>query len=197
MAWIFLVVVPFLVAVNVSKCLRIVTLDVPSEVSRGQNVEISCIPEMKKGNFTALLWHKDGKLFFKFSPAFSPKVEILHVPGVKVDPWRSGLQSVLLKDVDLKSEGMYSCSVISTEGLVEAKKEMKVIAFPKKAPKITGSRTEYRVGDVLEVNCKSSHSKPAEALQWYINDHELLEGNHPQKLADVFRSPSQKFGTLN
>ncbi|KFM79328.1 hypothetical protein X975_04475, partial [Stegodyphus mimosarum] len=82
---------------------------------------------------------------------------------------------------------MYSCAVISSEGRAEARKEMKVIVFPKKAPKITGNRKEYRIGDVLEVNCKSSHSRPAESLQWYINDHEIGKGYRTEYSTSVHK----------
>ncbi|KAG7170593.1 Cell adhesion molecule 2-like 4 [Homarus americanus] len=41
---------------------------------------------------------------------------------------------------------------------------------PESDPHISGTRNKYHAGDVVQVNCTSSPSKPAAALMWYVND---------------------------
>ncbi|XP_037791766.1 uncharacterized protein LOC119587087 [Penaeus monodon] len=48
--------------------------------------------------------------------------------------------------------------------------------MPEHDPHISGMRTKYHVGDLVQVNCTSSPSKPAAALMWYINDKQADSG---------------------
>ncbi|XP_076344003.1 kin of IRRE-like protein 3 isoform X2 [Tachypleus tridentatus] len=48
-------------------------------------------------------------------------------------------------------------------------------------PKLTTGKKEYRVGDVVEVNCSSSRDKETVRLTWFVNDQEVkvwLKANH-------------------
>ncbi|RWS25537.1 beat protein-like protein, partial [Leptotrombidium deliense] len=42
--------------------------------------------------------------------------------------------------------------------------------LPKEGPQIEGTRTEYQIGDLINVSCKAGPAKPAAKLMWYIND---------------------------
>ena len=42
--------------------------------------------------------------------------------------------------------------------------------LPERGPRISGGRERYDVGDLVDVNCTSSNSKPAAQLQWLVND---------------------------
>ncbi|RWS03933.1 uncharacterized protein B4U79_12225, partial [Dinothrombium tinctorium] len=42
--------------------------------------------------------------------------------------------------------------------------------LPKEDPQIEGTRTEYQIGDLVNVSCKAGPAKPAAKLMWYIND---------------------------
>merc|ERR1712110_116797 len=47
---------------------------------------------------------------------------------------------------------------------------MIVVVLPERGPRISGGKDRYDVGDVVDVNCTSSNSKPAAELQWLVND---------------------------
>ncbi|KFM72514.1 hypothetical protein X975_15585, partial [Stegodyphus mimosarum] len=40
----------------------------------------------------------------------------------------------------------------------------------KDGPMITGGQSQYRVGDLIHVNCSSTKSRPAPQLHWYLNE---------------------------
>lgn len=40
----------------------------------------------------------------------------------------------------------------------------------KDGPMITGGKANYKVGDLLNVNCSSTKSRPAPQLHWYLNE---------------------------
>ncbi|CAL1275895.1 unnamed protein product [Larinioides sclopetarius] len=40
----------------------------------------------------------------------------------------------------------------------------------KDGPQITGSESQYRVGEMLNFNCSSAKSRPAPTLHWYLNE---------------------------
>ncbi|RWS20889.1 beat protein-like protein [Leptotrombidium deliense] len=42
--------------------------------------------------------------------------------------------------------------------------------LPKEDPLIEGTRSEYHIGDTINVSCKAGPSKPAAQLMWFIND---------------------------
>ncbi|KAL3266480.1 hypothetical protein HHI36_010650, partial [Cryptolaemus montrouzieri] len=42
-------------------------------------------------------------------------------------------------------------------------------ALPEEGPRISGGRRRYQVGDTVRVNCTAGRSKPAAALNWFIN----------------------------
>lgn len=41
--------------------------------------------------------------------------------------------------------------------------------MPKNPPTITGGKSTYRAGDLVDVNCTSAASKPAATMHWIIN----------------------------
>ncbi|XP_076339233.1 uncharacterized protein LOC143240532 [Tachypleus tridentatus] len=89
---------------------------------------------------------------------------------------RSNRQTVYLRQVDLDTAGVYRCEVSAEAPIfdtVSAKKEMKVFALPSEAPKISGKKGKYSIGDTVSVNCTSAKSRPAANLRWYINDEQV------------------------
>ena len=40
---------------------------------------------------------------------------------------------------------------------------------PPKEPRIIGMAQTYKVGNIVEVTCKSKDSKPAPRIQWLVN----------------------------
>ena len=44
---------------------------------------------------------------------------------------------------------------------------------PRQGPQIHGLQTSYQVGERLRLNCTLAGSKPAAALNWYINEEKV------------------------
>ena len=51
---------------------------------------------------------------------------------------------------------------------------MEVVVLPKNRPTITGGKSNYRAGDIVDVNCTSAASKPAAKIHWWINGRKVL-----------------------
>ena len=56
---------------------------------------------------------------------------------------------------------------------------MEVVYLPGDRPVISGGRTNYRPGDIVDVNCTSAASKPAARIQWFINDKKVTIARIP------------------
>lgn len=48
------------------------------------------------------------------------------------------------------------------------------VVTAKDGPLITGGKTNYKVGELLIVNCSSSKSRQAPVLHWYLNDEMVI-----------------------
>nr|XP_053628038.1 uncharacterized protein LOC128685497 [Cherax quadricarinatus] len=86
---------------------------------------------------------------------------------------KSSDRKVTLKEVSLKTSGKYKCEVSAESPSFHTDSgsgELLVVHIPENDPHISGIHTKYHVGDVVQVNCTSSPSKPAASLMWYIND---------------------------
>ena len=46
-------------------------------------------------------------------------------------------------------------------------------AVPKRNPRITGQKSRYSVGEVVDLNCTSNASLPEAELSWYVNSVEV------------------------
>ena len=46
-------------------------------------------------------------------------------------------------------------------------------AVPKRNPYITGQKSRYSVGEVVDLNCTSNASIPEAELSWYVNSVEV------------------------
>ncbi|KAG8185307.1 hypothetical protein JTE90_023915 [Oedothorax gibbosus] len=60
-------------------------------------------------------------------------------------------------------------------GTAPAMNTLTVVA--KDGPLITGGETQYRVGQVLNLNCSSAKSRPAPQLQWYLNEKQVIKSH--------------------
>ena len=48
-----------------------------------------------------------------------------------------------------------------------------ITAVPKRNPYITGQKSRYSVGEVVDLNCTSNASLPEAELSWYVNSVEV------------------------
>lgn len=165
-----LVVVIFVVQ-GVS-CLKLSNVDVPPHPVAGSSVPLRCVFDMEGDELYSVKWYKTNAEFYRYLPKDNPPAQVYEVEGVSVDLSQSGQNVVTLENVSLKSSGLYRCEVSAEAPSFvtnHLEGEMNVIALPLEEPKITGGRTNYRIGDTVQVNCTSFRSKPAAMLAWTIN----------------------------
>ncbi|KAK3930646.1 Carcinoembryonic antigen-related cell adhesion molecule 1 [Frankliniella fusca] len=90
-----------------------------------------------------------------------------------IDNPRSNSRQVTLKQVSIRSSGVYRCEVSGEAPYfhsAHSEARMEVVYIPKDNPTITGPERQHQVGDNLALNCTSGKSHPASKLQWFIND---------------------------
>ncbi|KAG5669709.1 hypothetical protein PVAND_000005 [Polypedilum vanderplanki] len=121
-------------------------------------------------------WYKDETEFYRFIPRASVPQNSYSFDGIKVDHKRSNSHKVFLRNVSLKSSGIYKCEV-SLEGpsfsSVQASEYMLVVYLPNSGPFIQGEEQAYQSGDKLNLNCTSARSHPPSKLQFFINDNPI------------------------
>ncbi|XP_064115527.1 cell adhesion molecule 2-like [Macrobrachium nipponense] len=170
-----LVVLPSLFLATIAGCqgLKVKNVVVPSHEVKGKRVELECNYELDGDQLYSVKWYKGIKEFFRYVPADSPPMQVFDLPGVNVDLDKSSDRKVALKEISLKTSGKYKCEVSAEAPSFHTDSgegELLVVHMPEKDPHISGIRDQYHVGDLVQVNCTSSPSKPAASLRWYIND---------------------------
>ena len=88
----------------------------------------------------------------------------------------SNAQRVLVDEVGRASSGAYRCEVSAEApafSSVSGGGRMDVVFLPRHRPTISGGRSRYLPGDVVDVNCTSAQSLPAAKIRWFINDKKV------------------------
>ncbi|CAL1273229.1 unnamed protein product [Larinioides sclopetarius] len=161
-----------LVATQGCLCLRMLSLDVPTAVMRGDSIWLNCTLDLESDDLYSVKWYKNDVEFYRYLPRDNPAGQKYDLPGVYLDLGRSVQGNVFLRETDLNTEGLYRCEASAespTFQTVEGEKMLKVYVLPDENPKILGSQPRYEVGDIVNVTCKSGPSKPAAQLKWFIN----------------------------
>ncbi|KAI1303012.1 hypothetical protein HDE_02390 [Halotydeus destructor] len=147
-------------------------MDVPSPVTAGESVEITCSYDLQGDRLYSVKYYKNGLEFYRYVPKDWPPAQYLAMPGIKVDVSRSDQNKVYLKHVDLNSAGRYRCE-ISAEApsfrTAAAEKEMQIFVLPSDGPRIWSEKVDYKPSEMITVNCTSAKSKPPASLSWFIN----------------------------
>jgi len=52
---------------------------------------------------------------------------------------------------------------------------MEVVWLLRAQPAISGGKSNYRPGDLVNVNCTSAASKPAASINWFINEKKVFK----------------------
>nr|XP_050034882.1 synaptogenesis protein syg-2-like [Dermacentor andersoni] len=165
--------------------LRLVRLDMPSAVIRGDPLWLNCSFDLESDDLYSVKWYKNNREFFRYLPNENPPGQAYRLSGVYVDASRSSVGSLYLKETDLKSEGLYACEVSADAPsfqTIRSEKELKIYVLPKKGPEIRGTKPHYRFGDAVNVTCRADASKPPAVLVWYINGEQVppsFEKVHP------------------
>ncbi|XP_069992582.1 cell adhesion molecule 1-like isoform X2 [Penaeus vannamei] len=176
-----LVLLPAVLLATISGCqgLKVKKVVVPPHEKMGKGVVLKCEYDLEGDQLYSVKWYKGIKEFFRYVPADNPPIQVFDLPGVHVDRDKSNDRKVTLKEVSLKTSGKYKCEVSAEAPSFHTDSgagELLVVHMPEHDPHISGMRTKYHVGDLVQVNCTSSPSKPAAALMWYINDKQADSG---------------------
>ncbi|XP_012545408.1 uncharacterized protein LOC101740362 [Bombyx mori] len=168
----------FLIGAKVSICLRVVGISVPPLKQRGDSATLTCEYDLEGGKLYSVKWYRDNEEFYRYMPRLRPPQHAHQLDGVKVDLEKSTARRVHLRELTLKSRGLYRCEV-SEEApsfhSAQAENFMEIYYFPKESPRITGLEGPYNIKDMLDVNCSSARSFPAPELQWLINGQKITD----------------------
>ncbi|CAB3235852.1 unnamed protein product [Arctia plantaginis] len=159
-------------------CLRIVGISVPNLKQRGESATLTCDYDLEGGKLYSVKWYRDNEEFYRFMPRLRPPQHAHKLDGVKVDLEKSTARRVHLRDLTLKSRGLYRCEV-SEEApsfhSAQAEAFIEVYYFPRETPRITGHDHAYKLNEPLDVNCSSAKSFPAPDLQWLIDGQKITD----------------------
>ncbi|XP_064470866.1 kin of IRRE-like protein 3 [Ornithodoros turicata] len=176
------------------QCLRLVRLEMPGVVIRGDPVWLNCSFDLESDELYSVKWYKNNQEFFRYIPSDRPPGQSYGLAGIYVDSSRTTVGNLLLKKTDLNTEGTYRCEVSADAPsfqTIRAEKELKVYVLPKEGPEIRGTKPHYRVGDVVNVTCHAAASKPAAMLMWFINGEEVPPEN--EKMYPVVRDSDRLY----
>ncbi|CAH0399212.1 unnamed protein product [Chilo suppressalis] len=167
----------FLSYYKVTICLRVVGVTVPALKQRGEAATLGCDFDLEGGKLYSVKWYRDNEEFYRFMPRLRPPQHAHKVDGIKVDMDKSSARRVHLKELSLKSRGLYRCEV-SKEApsfhSAQAEAFMEVNYFPRESPRVSGHERPYSPGEPLDVNCSARSFPPAE-LQWHIDGQKVSE----------------------
>ncbi|XP_049871081.1 uncharacterized protein LOC126370285 [Pectinophora gossypiella] len=163
---------------KVAICLRIVGISVPSLKQRGESATLTCDYSLEGGRLYSVKWYRDNEEFYRYMPRLRPPQHHHTLDGVKVDLEKSSARRVHLRDLTLRSRGVYRCEV-SEEApsfhSAQAEGLMEVYYLPREGPRISGHERRYELGDSLDVNCTSARAFPAPDLQWLIDGQKVTD----------------------
>ncbi|CAK1540406.1 unnamed protein product [Leptosia nina] len=153
--------------------IRITELTVPSHAVEGGSVLLQCHYDLEGEMLYSTNWYKDGREFFRYVPSNTVPFHYFPNDGVDVDEKDSSSNVVKLVNLTPESAGLYRCEV-SGEGpyfmTVFDEKNVSIHLLPYRRPQVTGLEDNYKIGDILAVNCTSSRSRPQTYLKWLINN---------------------------
>ncbi|XP_063367788.1 uncharacterized protein LOC134656212 [Cydia amplana] len=159
-------------------CLRVLGITVPPLKQRGESASLTCDYDLEGGKLYSVKWYRDTEEFYRYMPRLRPPQHAHRLDGVKVDLDKSSARRVHLRDLTLRSRGLYRCEV-SEEApsfySAQAEGYMEVYYFPRESPYITGHERPYRLNEPLDVNCSSAKAFPAPDLQWLIDGQKVTE----------------------
>ncbi|XP_075153240.1 beaten path IIIc isoform X2 [Haematobia irritans] len=153
--------------------LRLMEVRIPEYVVKGSTAQLECLYDLDGESLYSVKWYKDGNEFYRYVPRDMPPAQTFLLPGVSVDVHNSTDVYVTLREVNLQSAGRFRCEVSGEAPSFQTVTEhgdMVVVSLPDQgAPKITGGRPRYQIGDTVRINCTAGRSKPAVKLAWFIN----------------------------
>ncbi|RWS23302.1 uncharacterized protein B4U80_09663, partial [Leptotrombidium deliense] len=144
---------PTLISNNISICflvnsLALNSIQIPGAVENGSKIWLQCDFEILTNSTFSVKWYRNDVEFFRLD--------------------------VTKKDVDIESEGTYSCEVSNSE-FISAKlsSDLRVYVLSKEKLKLIGVKESYSSGDLVDICCVSGFTKPATILAWFVNGNRV------------------------
>ncbi|KAF0314289.1 Cell adhesion molecule 2 [Amphibalanus amphitrite] len=151
-----------------------VRLRLPPLAQQGEAINITCDYQLRPSDqLYSVQWYKEGEEFYHYMPGTRQKKQTFNVPGIDVDLAASDARTVRLRSVYLSTSGQFRCEVSLEAPSFDTFYDfgdMIVVVQPRQGPQIHGLQNSYQVGERLRLNCTLAGSKPAAALNWYINE---------------------------
>ncbi|CAL8097301.1 unnamed protein product [Orchesella dallaii] len=160
--------------------IKLESVFIPQYAVKDATVTLRCDFDVESDKLMSLKWYKDDHEFFRYSMHHGIRMQTFSVEGVIVDTAQSTLNSVILKNVTLKTSGTYKCEVsadVPSFRTLSKQGDIIVIAPPKSNPRIVGFHSVVSLGDTLRGNCTCDRSRPAASLMFYINDEKADFGD--------------------
>ncbi|XP_046474669.1 paramyosin isoform X1 [Neodiprion pinetum] len=170
------------------RCLRDVSLEVlPEVVQRGQEAILRCRYDLQDRPLYSVKWYRGNHEFYRFAPKDSPATKTFPIAGINVDVTNSNGSQVMLRNVDFRLSGNFSCEVTADApsfSTAFVTKNLNVVSLPQGRPAIATGRDRYDPGDTLEANCTSPPSKPSTHLSFTLNNVPVGQANVKQRKFD-------------
>ncbi|XP_048506905.1 uncharacterized protein LOC105684870 isoform X2 [Athalia rosae] len=156
------------------RCLRNVSLEVvPEAVQRGHEAILRCRYDLEDAPLYSVKWYRGRHEFYRFAPKEAPPTKTFPIAGINVDILNSNGSQVMLRNVDFRLSGNFSCEVTADApsfSTAFVTKNLTVVSLPEGRLALTSERERYDPGDILRANCTSPPSKPPTQLSFTLNN---------------------------
>ncbi|KAM5181628.1 cell adhesion molecule 2 isoform 1-T1 [Mantella aurantiaca] len=132
----------------------------------GGTVNLTC--RVDQNDNTSLQWSNPAQqtLYFDDKKALRDnRIELIRASWHEL--------SISISEVSLSDEGLYTCSLF-TMPVKTSKAYLTVLGVPEK-PHITGFTSPVMEGEIIQLTCKTSGSKPAADIRWFKGDQEITD----------------------
>ena len=118
--------------------IRLTRTHLPAHAIMGEDVVLECLYDMEGDALYSVKWYRNGKEFYRHIPSDNPPTAVFRQPGLVVDvsseslsqtvtfftlqEARSSETRIVLKKVQLNSEGSYLCEVSGEAPLFQTAK---------------------------------------------------------------------------
>ncbi|XP_057654304.1 uncharacterized protein LOC130892747 [Diorhabda carinulata] len=100
-----------IIGIHQSVSCKVSSVEIPTEIRNGDNVLLVCNYDIGDEPLYNLKWFKGPLEFYRYTPGNIPHKMIFPLPGVTVDVNNSTNSKVVLKNVESRTSGKYSCEV--------------------------------------------------------------------------------------
>ncbi|XP_047469575.1 uncharacterized protein LOC125025595 [Penaeus chinensis] len=148
-------------------------------------LRVAAVPSPSKIEFRSEEHREVGILFSQDAscPDYDNLDVVLYEDGCTRQPWailsKSNEYIVTLRKIDLVSEGVYRCEVMSEAPTFQtsfASANLTVVEMPG-APQIIGMQESYTVGETLRLNCTVPDSRPPARISFSVNGRLIHPGS--------------------